>query len=854
MPRSQTIAFDFFISYANDDRAWAEGVLTDALRAAGFKCITHADFEAGKPLLQAFEDAVLSSSKVVIVISPAYMADQFAGFSDLMAQQYGTELNTWPVLPLIYKPVEDLPLRLRMLNPIDATRPQDWDAVIQGLTRPISPPPREIPAAPYPGLRAFSNLDHLPFFGRETETQDLLRLLRAHPFLALIGSSGSGKSSLVYAGLLPALKESRAFGPGDWLVRDLRPGMDPLGALRTALAGDPLRPLETVPALLGTESNPERLLLVVDQFEELFAVTKENAALFQNALLGLLKQEGVWVVITARADFYPSLMSSPLWPEIRENRYEVLPLGEAALAEAIRKPAEKVGVYVEAALVERLVGDAREEPGVLPFVQETMILLWDKVVRRFLPLSAYEALILPRSAYDKHEPHGTTGLDAAIAIHAKGVLSKLTVEQQDIARRVFLRLVNFGDGRPDTRRQQPRSALQLNYDPRLVDTTIAYLASDKSRLLTVTGQEGDADSKIDISHESLITAPSAIRTWIEEGRVDELLRRDLQEDAEEWLATKRDASYLYESARLQQAQDWSARYHEDIGPEIQSFLEASARSDKKRMLQRRSFLLLIGLFALFGLASAAYFVRLEALKQAARGPMVSFPQGPAVLGYGATRVKRTLAAFSLEKYEVTNRQYGLCVDAKRCTPPNMPYYEGSKDPGADLPVTWVTAYQAATFCDWIGRRLPTAAEWERAVRGTEGRTWPWGEESPLDPKPRVRIFLPEWPEAVPPDGPVTGNDPDFAGGATPDGIWHLLGNVAEWTSTFAIGTTCPDPYSAECRIWDGRSTQVQALEVAGLGWTDDLSSKQQARVSEYFPSSPVQPGPSTGFRCADSQP
>ncbi len=86
MPRPQTIAFDFFVSYATDDREWAEGVLTDALRAAGFQCLTHADFEAGKPLLQAFEEAVISSRKVVLVISPAYMADQFAGFSDLMAQ------------------------------------------------------------------------------------------------------------------------------------------------------------------------------------------------------------------------------------------------------------------------------------------------------------------------------------------------------------------------------------------------------------------------------------------------------------------------------------------------------------------------------------------------------------------------------------------------------------------------------------------------------------------------------------------------------------------------------------------------------------------------------------------------
>src|SRR5262245_5389807 len=131
MPQAQIPEFDFFISYADDDREWAEGVLRDALQTANLKCITQADFEAGKPLLQAFEDAVISSRKVVIVLSPAYMADQFAAFSNLLAQQYGTELGTWPVLPLIYKPVEDIPLRIRMLNPIEATQQQDWDAAIQ---------------------------------------------------------------------------------------------------------------------------------------------------------------------------------------------------------------------------------------------------------------------------------------------------------------------------------------------------------------------------------------------------------------------------------------------------------------------------------------------------------------------------------------------------------------------------------------------------------------------------------------------------------------------------------------------------------------------------------------------------
>jgi formylglycine-generating enzyme required for sulfatase activity len=101
---------------------------------------------------------------------------------------------------------------------------------------------------------------------------------------------------------------------------------------------------------------------------------------------------------------------------------------------------------------------------------------------------------------------------------------------------------------------------------------------------------------------------------------------------------------------------------------------------------------------------------------------------------------------------------------------------------------------------------------------------------------------------------VAVNDQDFADGRTPEGVWHLIGNVWEWTSTYATDTTCPDPYAEDCRIWDGKSTQVQALHQVGLGWSVDLLSEEMGRVSEFISASPVSPDDATGFRCADSQP
>jgi hypothetical protein len=167
MSQTDKTTFDFFISYAGPDRDWAEGVLTDALRAAGFQCLTPRDFEPGKSLLQSFEDAVTLCKQTVLVLSPAYLADHLVRFSDQLAQHYGAELATWPVIPVYYKPLEDLPLRIRMLNPLDATRPEEWNNVIQALAdqKPIQK--LETPPPPYRGLRPFEEADREYFFGRE---------------------------------------------------------------------------------------------------------------------------------------------------------------------------------------------------------------------------------------------------------------------------------------------------------------------------------------------------------------------------------------------------------------------------------------------------------------------------------------------------------------------------------------------------------------------------------------------------------------------------------------------------------------------------------------------------------------
>ncbi len=354
---------------------------------------------------------------------------------------------------------------------------------------------------PYPGMVPFQPEDASRFHGREGEIAQMVGLLRHQLFMMVIGPSGSGKSSLVQAGLLPELARSRYFEKGFWLVRRMRPGPAPSDALARVFDSEATADgpdLESVDRLLAAHPPARRVLLLVDQFEETFAQAKhEEAGHFISALQGLRTRENLALVLTLRADFYPDLMTSYLWPVDVSQRVEVAPLRGVALREAIVRPAADVGVQIEQSLVERLLTDAADEPGVLPLLQETMRLLWDDIEGRVLSLAAYERLNhhLPTGARDA----GATGLAAAIAMKADATLAELTTDQQAIARRTFLRLVQFGEGRADTRRQQPFSALRAaDDDPALFEQTLEHLTDQ--RLLTRAGGSDRESAVVDIAH------------------------------------------------------------------------------------------------------------------------------------------------------------------------------------------------------------------------------------------------------------------------------------------------------------------------------------------------------------------
>jgi WD40 repeat protein len=579
--------YDLFVSYAETDRSWVEGFLFDALDAASIRYVSEAAFELGAPRVAEFERAVRDSRRTLLVITPAYLADAYAPFGDLLAQTFGVETGTWPVIPLT---LEDAPLppRLAMLVALDASRPESWSTAVERLcasvNRPV-PPATQLPC-PYPGMLPFREADAARFFGRDAEVAEMVERLRLHRFLAVIGPSGTGKSSLVLAGLIPTLRSSGLFGSGEWRIVTVRPGAAPVDAL--ALAA-------------GRDIGRARLLLVCDQFEEAFTIGRDQAIEFQERLGRLAENERCWVVLTVRADFYADLMGSPLWTEIRSHRVEVAPLGDDGLRAAIVGPAEAAGVHVDPALVERLVADAAGEPGVLPLVQEALVLSWERLARRYLPLEAYTSI-----AGDV----GRTGLQAAMARRADAALAELTPERQAIARRVFVRLVQFGEGRADTRRQQRVVELRAaDDDPAELDATVNHLV--EHRLLTATGAEAGADRRVDLAHEALITGWPTLRGWLAERRDAEQVRRRLDDKAAEWVRLGRGTGGLLDEIELAETDRWLGDPDAaELGfdPALVDLASASrasfdeARSARRRRVRAVIGSLAVGLLLVAGLA------------------------------------------------------------------------------------------------------------------------------------------------------------------------------------------------------------------------------------------------------------
>ncbi|QUW78283.1 hypothetical protein SMIR_03265 [Streptomyces mirabilis] len=437
---------------------------------------------------------------------------------------------------------------------------------------------------PYPGLARFEPADQDRFHGRDDLIAELLRLVGRRRVSAVVGASGSGKSSLLRAGLIPALRtaaDAREAEPAAAVrTRASLPGRrrSPVAAFGTT-ATEPTppdsdsrlsathRPAPAAIRILTPGAHPARThgalfvpydapgdtLLVIDQFEELFALCAdpgERALFIERLLTALDPASGLRVIIGVRADFYGRCAEhGPLAEALRDSTLLVGTMTPQRLREAVVRPAVAQRVVVERALTARIVADVAGEPGGLPLMAHALREIWRRRSARTLSLAAYEAI---------------GGVQGAVAHTAEEVYARCTPVEAAAVRALLLRLVNPGDGAEDTRRPVHRDELgDADTTARVLEQLVA------ARLLTVDGDT------VDLAHEALISAWPRLRGWVDEDRERLRLHRRLTEAARTWQQLDRDAGALYRGLRLTAAREEFGSGQGELSPLERNFLGAS---------------------------------------------------------------------------------------------------------------------------------------------------------------------------------------------------------------------------------------------------------------------------------------
>jgi hypothetical protein len=569
-PEPEAYAFDLFVVYAAADADFVRGYLLPALNLPSVRVLLVDDLTPGAVVVSEIARGVSSSRFTVAVLSAAYREDRWAVFGEQLASYMSVE--DIHIIPLRLADCQ-IPLQLESRVALDFTNRLGWEeqaARLRKLLHTPTPTDEQIPC-PYPGMRPFAAHEASGFFGRDKEINDLIgRLDRGEREIYVIGPSGAGKSSLVQAGLLHALDTGSSRLGRSFAVCAMRPGDRPTDQLARALAGDVATVSAIIDSFVARHPPAERILVFVDQLEELFTLADATERQRFIAMLRILRAEPrCYLLLALRADFLGAFLNSALRPALTGiSRIDVMPLRGEALAEAITAPAMRAGVHLEARLCDRLVGDAAAEPGALPHVQETLRLLWGKRRQRLLGLAEYEAL-----------GDGGSGLHITIAQHAEATMRALTVAQQTMARRVLLRLVSFGEGRPNTRRQQEIQALRSATDDEAEFSRVLQRLVDEHLVAVDATERGDT-VLADLSHEALITAWPAFRAWIAQRRADEQRRRRLEAKLREWIERGRGTVSLLDAVELSEAVHWmqsEAGRELGYGADLPGFVAASQR-------------------------------------------------------------------------------------------------------------------------------------------------------------------------------------------------------------------------------------------------------------------------------------
>ena len=445
---------------------------------------------------------------------------------------------------------------------------------------------------PYRGLASFREEDAMFYHGREKFVQQLFEALNRRSLVGVIlGSSGTGKSSLVHAGLHPRLKAE-----GDWLILDFRPGRQPYESLANTLStalepnlSETDRLIEShklAEALISGElplrsvvkqirkKHPtfNRLLLVLDQFEELYTLFPESELRHQfiDMLIETVSPEEAHQVspfallMTLRADFMGLVLSHrPLADVLQDGTFIMGPMNRDELRTAIQNPAEEQGAAFEPGLVNRILDDVGEEPGNLPLLEFALTLMWDQLDEGWFTHAAYENI---------------GRVDGAIARHAEKVFNGLSDAEKETAQRIFIQLVQPGQGTEDTRRIATRLELGSDNWP-----LIQELANKR---LVVTGRNEEGTETVELVHEAMILGWDRFHRWMDADRGFRIWQEGLRAAIRGWNANDKDEGGLLRGAPLAQASAWLDERQVDLSEMEIEYIQVSMDLQAKEQLRR----------------------------------------------------------------------------------------------------------------------------------------------------------------------------------------------------------------------------------------------------------------------------
>ncbi|MDR4468234.1 MAG: SUMF1/EgtB/PvdO family nonheme iron enzyme [Nitrospira sp.] len=560
--------YDVFLSYHRRDCDLVERI-AQSLRERGLKPFLDRWYLVpGRPWPKALEQTLASCRAVAVCIGPGEMGAWQAKESHFALNRQEREVD-FPVIPVLL-PGSDPALGFLGQNTwVDLRQGIDDPrllSLLAGAIRGEVPGPEfseQIKATrstlcPYRGLEYFREEDSPFFFGRKAAIQTLYETVRDHRFISVVGASGSGKSSIVRAGLLPQLRQEKE---RIWDVVTLFPGSEPLKALAWAVS--PLFEPETVGAMdrvkkiknladafakkditlhdvgqsiLERKSGTDRLLLVIDHAEELYTVANDDchSRRFIDDLLEASGKDSWTVMLTLRGDFVGRALSyRPLSDRLQDAQVNLGPMTRAELEQAITSPASRVELIFADGLVNRILDDVGDEPGNLPLLEFVLKRLWEERQGPELSHQSYEAM---------------GRLQGAVATKAEEVFKKFSPLAQAAVKRVFLQVVRAGETREDTSRRAALSEIE----PTAMDV-VKKLTDER---LLVTNRALAGEETVEVSHEALIRKWQRLQGWLKEDRGFLLWREGLRGRVNDWQHNKYDDSTLLRGTLLGEAQRW----------------------------------------------------------------------------------------------------------------------------------------------------------------------------------------------------------------------------------------------------------------------------------------------------------